>query len=193
MDKEEALLHLPLDQHDDLEDIYDERLYDLRQFFILNVPTSKVFNAKIVLLEKIQSAYAVLGGGTKNAPVSKVEMLDYSTDVVRDLVRIFHENSSKLKTSAIGASTVPELISVANRMLENMRSYASCWKLELPVSALGIKITQPSDSVELLIELERLNKSGFSKTGEISQLNSESLVYKEAIRLSLWNKLERNV
>jgi len=193
MNREEALLYLSLDQDVDLEDIYDERLYELRQFFILNVPTSKVFNAKIDVLEKIQKAYTVLGGKTKSELFSKVEILDYSTDVVRDLVHRFHENTSKLKTSAISASTVPDLISVANQMVENMRLYAACWRVELPVSVSDVRITQPSDSVDLLIELERLGKAGFNETREISELNSESLVYKEAIRLSLWNKLEGNV
>ena len=193
MTREDALLYLPIESDDELDDVYDERLHEFQRFFISNVPVSRLFNAKIETLKKIHRAYEVLANEKIDAEFAPYEMLSYTTDNLYDLVVQFQNNQNNLRQGIVMSESVLELIDVAQQMLENMRSYAACWKVGFNETLPDIRVTHPIDEVGLLIELEELNKTNSLAMKDVVNLDSTSLVYKEAIRLSLWRKLEGNV
>lgn len=192
MNYEDALIYLPLEDGKDVEDVYEERLFELRMFFLARVPVSKVFNAKIELLKKIEEAYKLLSNDHADSDYSPVNLKAYDSELLLDLVSTFQQNTSLLKGEIVRCSSAKMLIFLVSQMLENMRNYARKWDLNLPLEASEIRVTVAPDEVGLLLEIEHMKSDGIISLRDLVKLNSNSLLYREAIRLSLWNKLEGN-
>ena len=193
MTKEEALIYLPVSDGVDLEDVYDERMFSFREFFISSVPTTALYSAKISQLKMIHKAYEILADEKIAADFSELELLPYTEENIFDLVIAFQKNNSSFKYQVMMSESMLDLIDLAEQMLINMKNYALCWRLDLKLEGVDVKVTQPTDELELLKELELLHKDGRATLAEIPKLNSKSCVFKEAIRLSLWRKLEGHV
>ena len=53
---------MPIDEEADLQEIYDEKLFELKQFFLNRFPMSKLINARLAKFLKEEKAFTVLGG-----------------------------------------------------------------------------------------------------------------------------------
>ena len=62
MTNKEALLFFPLTKESEIEDLYEELLFEYKQFFINKFPLKKVFEAKEKKMLQMQKAYIHLGG-----------------------------------------------------------------------------------------------------------------------------------
>ncbi|MDX2361127.1 MAG: hypothetical protein QNK23_09990 [Crocinitomicaceae bacterium] len=193
MTREEALLYLPISGIEELDDVYDEILHEFRTFFISKVPTTSLFSSKIERLNKMHLAYEVLAEEKIEAEFHEVELLSFATDNLFDLVIAYQQNQSNLKREVMLSESVLELKIIAKQLIENMKLYALGWEDVSYDKNTEVKVSQSIDEVELLVELERLHKEERAVLSEVPKLNSDSYVYKEAIRLSLWRKLERHV
>ncbi len=56
------LVLLPVNDDNSLQDLYDEKLFEFKQFFSRQLPTTKLFYAKLKKLKQITEAYLELGG-----------------------------------------------------------------------------------------------------------------------------------
>ena len=193
MTKKDALIYFPVEDVEELNDAYSDYLFEFQQFFVSRVPVTRLFNSKIEKLVNIRKAYELLRGGVSERCQVQVELRPFNIDDVYGLVTRFQENQNKLRHELMMAKSITNLIIVVRQLLENMGEYAASWSDVLIEDRVDVRITHPVDEVELLMELEQLNKGARIRMEDIKNLDSTSLVYKEAIRLSLWRKLEMHV
>ena len=66
MTVKEALLFFPHNQEDDLLDLYEERLFEYKQFFISKPPIEKVFLAKEKKMMQMHDAFILFQGDEIN-------------------------------------------------------------------------------------------------------------------------------
>ena len=192
MDFEDALIYLPLEEGKSVEEVYDERLFELRMFFLTHVPIPKVFNAKIELLGKIEKAYNLLSKERRLVEIAPLSLKAYDSELLFDLVSTFQQNMSLLKSAIAISSSASALILLVSKTLGTMRDYARKWEVnELP-QVFDIRVSVAPDEIELLLEIEQLKSDGIVSVHDIDKLNSKSLIYQEAIRLSLWTKMDGN-
>lgn len=192
MTLEEAQLYLPLEDIDDLDNVYEDRLFEMMRFLLSNVPVSKVTEAKIQLMRKIHQAYEFYAKEEINDHFDPIELIPYDAQNLFDLTVDYQRNLTLLRNKLVPISSFLEMIVLAEQFLQNMREYAACWDMEHLEIPNDIRITRPEDEVELLIELERLSKEGELTMKDVFTLPLENPVRREAIRLSLWHKREVN-
>src|SRR3989338_8440800 len=192
MTPEDARLYLPIEDLADLEDVFDDRLFEMRLFLLSTVPVTKVMEAKIQLMCKIHQAYEFYAMKEVKGHFDPIELLPYDTLSLFDLTVTFQRNMSLLRKRISGSGSFLELMVAAEQLLQNMREYAARWQMEHAEVPDDIRITRPEDEVELLTELERLSKDGDLTMEDVSKLSLANKVRREAIRLSLWHKREVN-
>jgi len=192
MTLEEARLYLPLEDLVELDEIFEDRLFEMTRFLLSTVPVTKVIEAKIELMRKIHHAYELYAEEEINDRFERIELAPYDTRNLFDLTKIYQLNLSLLRKRISNSDSFLELMVAAEQLLQNMRDYAACWHMEHLEVPDDIRITRPEDEVQLLIELERLSKDGELMLEDLSKLPVENKVRREAIRLSLWHKREVN-
>lgn len=185
---EEALVFLPVHVGEELLEVYEARVFTMQQFFLKQVPVSRLFRAKKERMLLEQEAYGILGGVVDDTILQCPEIRLANSDSLLEVVRVFHENRSRLNAALMRANSMEQLFLLSDLLLENMRNYALSMAVTGEVE--GVKITKPEDEMELLSELKVLESKGKMNREVISELDSENCVRKEAIRLSLWLKME---
>ncbi len=86
-----------------------------------------------------------------------------------------------------------EIEQTAFQMIDNYKRYAECWPLiDIPENH-RIKISEELDEMSLLEALSIFNNEDMTSFEEFNLLSVDNVLYKEAIRLSLWLNFEKNV
>jgi hypothetical protein len=185
---EEALLFLPLEDQE-LNEVYEDRLFDMKQFFLRQVPVSRLYASKVEKMKRLQEAYLALGGKDFTDHGSEGEMKLQIAPTLLESAKVYQGNLSALKAQVMRATSFPQLIKVSERLLKNMRYYAEAfaWKNQETES---VRVSQAPDEMELLAELNRLDNQGIQHLARLAELNPDNCVRKEANRLSLWLKME---
>ena len=81
MTEAEALIYFP-NGRVELEDVFSEKLFEIKQFLLSRFPNSKIFQGRIEKLRSFQDAFEVLGG-----TLMKKNSEGYSFDVTLSSVR----------------------------------------------------------------------------------------------------------
>lgn len=192
MEKADALLYLNLDEGQEPEEAYEDQIFKFKQFFLSNVPTTKTFNAKRNRLEKIHDAYVSLSGIKDSFDCEKPELKSYESNEIAKTFRTFQENNNRIKLKISSSTNAKCLIQYAQFLIENLSRYAKLWEMNLKHSGETILITKESDSIEMLKAINTFHDQGYKTFDEIVKLESDNIVYRESIRLSLWLKMEND-
>jgi len=83
------------ENEDELDDLFEDEVFKIKQFLISNFPTSKVFKAKLDKLKKLESAYTVLGGSQKKTELPNLIPVEFTGG---DLLESFKSYSVILRT-----------------------------------------------------------------------------------------------
>lgn len=194
MNREDALLYFPIDENTDIDELYEDLLFEQKQFLSNRAPISKVFDSRINRLKKIHEAYLFFGGEQHEVPQYESSSLKTSTSAeIRTSFRIFEENLNRIKLEIYRAQYVTELINAIHLLFENQRTLAEkCSKVENEID-LNTIISKEPDSMEIIKAIEDAEKNGIREFHQLSQLPDDNMLKQEAIRLSLWLKFETNV
>lgn len=192
MNREEALIYLPVDEENDAHDLYDEKLFELKQFFLSRFPMTKLINARVSKFKKIEDAYVALGGES-SVPIEPT-VISYPTfDSIHSLYKWYNseKNSVRLKLSL--ANSLPEVSNALSEYLRITREFATYWRVpvdEEDQSIIKLSIEpNPMDiqmALNALLDHEKLNSE------YILTLPDENCLKYEAKRLSLWLNFENN-
>ncbi len=185
MDAFEANLYLPIESKDDLDDAYDEALFELKQFFLNRIPSSKLIRLKESKMNKLQLAFEFYGG-VVGSRMELSKLKSFETKVVQEAFNLYQSQNNKLKVNLASATNILDLILVLEQQVTLLAMYASMFP---DVHGEGVKIMKEPDLIEMAEELEKQKELKFDA---ISELDTENCIYKEAIRLSLWLKLEKD-
>ena len=187
------LIFLPVNEDNSLQDLYDEKLFEFRQFFSRQLPTTKLFSAKLKKLKQITEAFLLLGGEERILETLPLKDNLYRGGNVKAVVSLFQSETNTLRLNMNRSQSYIEIENIAMQMIENYGRYAQCWLLKSIPENHELKLSQELDAMSLLAEVSSFNTSGKTSFEELNTLSMDNLLYKEAIRLSLWLKFEENV
>jgi hypothetical protein len=192
MTKEEALIYLPVEDEDDLQDLYDEQLFELKQFFLNRFPMSKLINSRLKKFEKVELAFVTLGGTIPGIlESSKVSFPEFESLKGAYLWYNREKNAIRLRLSS--AQSGKEVQAVLEEYISLTKHYAEQWKL--PVDAentAGLKIAVEPNPMDIQEALDALSDEEIINSVFILTLPDENLLKSEAKRLSLWLNFESN-
>ncbi len=188
MTPEEALLFLPLEDQE-LDVVYEDRLFDMKQFFLRQVPFSRLYASKVEKMKRLQEAYLALGGKDFTDEGMEAGVKFQKASTLLEGAKAYQANLSFLKAEVMRTSSFPELTKVSERLLKNMRHYAEAFEWQ-DAETEAVRVSQAPDEMELLAELSRLDNQGIQHPAQLAELNPDNCVRKEANRLSLWLKME---
>ena len=187
------LVLLPVNDDNSLQDLYDEKLFEFKQFFSRQLPTTKLFYAKLKKLKQITEAYLELGGEEVFMRGVSVTSQQYNSPDVKSVISIFQSQNNALKLKMNLSQSYDEIEKTAFQMIDNHKRYAKCWPLiDIPKDH-QIKISEELDAMSLLEALSIFNNEDMTSFEEFNLLSVDNVLYKEAIRLSLWLNFEKNV
>jgi len=190
---EEAKLILPVAEDDFLEDAFETKLFEFKQFFLASLPTSKLFQAKIKRIEQLSEAYSVLGGKEKEEMNHQEAQFSFSSENVKEVIQEYQKKSSEIKLNLLNASNSSITATSASQLVSCLREFASRWQLNSEQVNSTVKISKTPDQMQLLKAVNDFNQENKFTFEEINSLPEDNLLKQEAIRLSLWLKFENNV
>lgn len=157
MDRSEALLFFPVETDEDLLDLYEERLFEVKQFLLTRPPIAKVFQSKIKKLEKMQTAYEVLADKKEITEVDSqiLPKPDFS-NVVISCFHELHKYRTAIKSQVLSSQSVPVLSSVIDEWLTVELMYQENWVYpEVSNDSQDVIISKEPDPMELLAGLKK--------------------------------------
>ena len=120
MNREEALLMLGLQEFDVelIEDAWEEKLFNEKQFFLSRVPIPKVFNSHLEKLKKLEFAYIFL---TQNTEIKhfKIPQLNINSNRLDGILNA----QTKLKIHVANAQSLAELKSAITEIIKLEKAY----------------------------------------------------------------------
>lgn len=181
---EEAKLFFKLEEDEDIQDAYDDQLFEFKQFFLSKPIVSKVFKSKLEKLTKFEEAFCLLTNSRFKPLTTEVTSIDFSDQVLEAFQR-FEQLKSELKQQISLATTSLELMQKVHLLLEVSYSYYQKWKTSeiLPVE-IDV-IAKDPDAMELLTEIRVFNSQGGVCFQDISSQKNQPVLMKEMKRVSL--------
>ncbi len=197
MTLQEAILFFPHQESDDIYDLYEERLFEYKQFFLSKVPIRKVFASKISKMKQMELAFTILGGEVeKSKSVIEFETFIFS-DQILEAFRQFEILKNQLKSQITKALYASEIEDIVFQILHLQTIYIEKWIEYFPftnVTTEGIIISKEPDQMELLEAIRQFNNAGGIIFGDFL-LKSEKIpdaLVNEMKRLYLHQKMEKN-
>lgn len=192
MTREDALMYLPYENEDDINDLYQEKLFEFKQKVLSAVPSTRLYQIHLKKMALIHDAYVCL------AEVDDVKLTaEYKVNVNQNNLKTawssYNYNKNEVKLMLANANGFPDVHFLLGQLLENQRLFATMFEhLNFTQSAVAL-IGKDLDAMELEVEIERFISRGCSDIKEIEKLDSTNILFQEANRLYLWLKTENSV
>lgn len=192
MTQEEATIYLPIDEDNDLQDAYDAKLFELKQFFLSRFPMSKLINARLTKFQKVEEAFAVLGGELSDGLNADTMVLpDFSS--LHDLYIWYNQEKNSIRLRLSSSQSYNDASIVLNEYLRVTEYYAKHWQIPVGEEDVsGIKIGVEPNPMDIQAALKELSNIEKLDSKYILTLPNENSLKSEAKRLSLWLNFESN-
>ena len=191
MNQKEALLFFPLKNEDEIEDLYEELLFEYKQFFITKFPIKKIFSAKQKKMLQMHDAYLLLGGKSSNLHLSdSSKKIDFS-NAIRECFQNYQSERNSLKNNILKSSNCNEIRYFLDKLFLLQENYTLNWLKVTDLPDTEIQISNEPDPMSLLNAINEFNsKGGITFDDMNSKRNiSPNLLLIEAKRLSLSTKI----
>lgn len=185
MTNEELLLYFPHSSDDDLEELFDQRLFEYKQFFATRAVIPKVFKARLEKLAKMDLAYRQLMELEEVATVSCSEVT--FPDNVLDAYNLFEREKGIRKIRLLKAASGSELSTAVHCLIALYERFYQKWPILKEEST--VIIGKEPDSMELFAVLKEESEKGICSFLELEKTQSQFL-RNEMKRVSLW--LQKN-
>jgi len=151
MTKSEAKIFFPFAEGDDLEELWEQRFFEQKQFFLTRPPMEKVFKSRIAKLQKQYDAYLVLGG-EEMAVQGKIQEEEIGfSDSVLGSFRLFHDYRNRFKSKVLQAQHPEWLAKVIDEWTAMERKYHALWRNEVSKSnETQVALSKEPDPMEVL-------------------------------------------
>jgi hypothetical protein len=194
MTKEQAQLFFPHSSEDDLEDLWEQRLFEQKQFFLTRPPMRKVWTARIKKLSQQFAAYLVLTdqkGDVSSKDELNEERPEFSGDFIASF-HAFHVLRNQHKSAVLQAQDLLGLTNAINQWLNTERYFAMHFSYsESEQNEIEVVRSKEPDPMELLKDLKKAEKAINSSSIMALKENYNNLpesVKKEVKRLTLLAK-----
>lgn len=188
MTVEEAKLFFPYNEEDDLSDLYDERLFEYKQFFLAKMPIRKVFEAKLEKLLQMDKAYRVLANIELNEQQQITEEKIVFSDVILDAFNQWEQQKGMAKQQISIAYEASSLYKTVSNYLNLVDCYRAKWYTDQEIDIEITQLSKDEDPMAVLDAIRSFKQEGGEKFEDILKMNSNSFLLKEMKRLSLLTK-----
>lgn len=181
MTVEEAQRIIQLDSYEDIEDAFDFKLFELKQFLLSKVPFEQTYKSRFSQIEKLSNAFGLLGLEIEN---EESEPEDYSGSKL-DLISLFdaHQDFMKRWKLSIGKATgLMQLESLMQNRLQEYKWFAESW------ISLSDRVNDEDPDVKASVEMDPMDLYNALKETE-GEYDGSELLLKETKRLNLWLKI----
>ncbi|MCF8434151.1 MAG: hypothetical protein K9G37_06740 [Crocinitomicaceae bacterium] len=194
MTEKEALVVIgALDRDDDLRDLLEDALFEIKQFVISKPLISKLIDGQIKKLEKLSEVVRVLNIDSKNTANSKEEWLhQFSNESILSVLNSFELKKAKLKQYLSFTDSPSEMIYVISQLIQLQADYSACWPLVEVAEDEGVVISKEPDAMQLLVEIKKMSTEGILAFQQLTQISLDQYpaMQQELKRLSLLRKKE---
>jgi hypothetical protein len=191
MTENELKIFFPFNENDDLDDLFEERLFEFKQFFIQKTIIPKVFEAKIEKLLKIDKAYNILKNNLKEQ-FSTSFKIENPFEIEQNILTVFNRyqiQKNEIKTQLQQSQSTVELIQYVRTLILLTKFYLDKW-VDVPTYK-EIVVSKEPDPMELLKAIKEFNLKGGVNFVDISEkinICPDILIF-ESKRLSLQRNL----
>ena len=194
MTEKEALVVIGvLHRDDDLRDLLEDALFEIKQFIISKPLISKLIDGQIKKLEKLSEVVRVLNIDSKNTANTKEEWLhQFSNESILSVLNSFELKKAKLKQYLSFTDSPSEMIYVISQLIQLQADYSACWPLVEVVEDEGVVISKEPDVMQLLVEIKKMSTEGILAFQQLTQISLDQYpaMQQELKRLSLLRKKE---
>ncbi|MGB0915183.1 MAG: hypothetical protein ACPGVI_03880, partial [Crocinitomicaceae bacterium] len=96
MNREDALLYFPYEEEDDLNDLFEERLFEFKQKLMTIAPSRKLFDIHLSRFSKISDAYLYLSDTVDSNDVVEFSLIHFE-DELAIAWKAYNESKNQLK------------------------------------------------------------------------------------------------
>lgn len=194
MNKEQAHIFFPHSSEDDLDDLWEQRLFEQKQFFLTRPPIRKVWEGRLNRLAQQHQAYLTL---TEQSMVdeSPLDITQKQHEFPDDFIaafHAFHTLRNQHKSKVLQAQNLHDLNNSVHQWLNTEGQFAKHWSH--PASEedqIEVVRGKEPDPMELLKELKKTAKVIDTTSLNVLKENYNNLsesVKKEVKRLTLLAK-----
>jgi hypothetical protein len=180
-------LFFPYNDGDDLEDLYEELLFEDKQFFTNIAVVPSVLRARLEKIKKREEAYRRITGSLSSGKSIELNLLNENSFDLLQNYSSFQQDRSIIMQHLFHASDCNQLVEIINQFIDRYLCYLKSWKLEDLGETNEILISKELDPSELFKALKAFSEAGGKKGKDIQSLffDGKSLLNNEAKRLSL--------
>jgi hypothetical protein len=187
MTNKEALAILGVANPDEFEDAFEERLFELKQYFLTKPLISKLYRSqseKIVHL--CQAAYHFGLEIHQDSLVVSEQWGGFTGEIVHDYLA-FEKHRSSFKERLMKTSDGGRIAQLVDQLLKIQEEYLALWP---EIKGEGVILGKEPDPMELLSGIKELQKIGIYRFEQLNNqmLEIPSVLLNEWKRLSLLSK-----
>lgn len=192
MTREDALLYLPFEDEDDLDDLYESKLFEFKQKVLNAAPSTKLFDFHLKKARKLFEAYVFLSG--TQVEKHTCNFILASSEVKLKLAwQNFNQNKNEIKLLISNSMHFLDVEFLLGQLIENQKQFAKLFEtLSFPDSK-SLVVGKEPDAMVLSTEIDKFNLNENVDFKKIEKLEESNILYQEANRLSLWLKIEKDV
>jgi hypothetical protein len=186
-------LFFPHQEGDDLEEIYEELLFQDKQFFTTKAIVPKVFRARLEKMKTREGAYRRLSGTKASGELDFSSLLyERSNDLLQNYLN-FQKFRAEVMQYLYRANELLQVVDLMEKLIKVYMEYLAKWQLNDIIESKEILISKEPDPTDLFNSLKSFSDAGGKNVNEIQTLffNGKSLLETEAKRLSLLLQFEK--
>lgn len=192
MTQQEAFDYFKSSDEEEIEEIYEEKLFEYKKFFLSKVPVDKLFRGRISQLVQLQAAYtAAMASDEKKIAftLSEFSLLPEQYNLLSVFFSAYQKVKNELKQKISRSSQANELIVLAEALVSLEKEYAKAWYSEI-VTDESVIVSKEPDPMYLLESIRRFEESGGKTIDDLKKSGAEApgLLFNEMKRLSLLYK-----
>lgn len=184
----EAQLFFPHEESDQLIDLYEDRLFEYKQFFLSKAPIRKVFVSKMDKLKQMEEAYFVLSNSEVSAnSINTQTTITFSDEVLKAFTE-WELFKSQFKQQLMLSNDGQSIIKTVTDFLSVVDIYHSKWYTDEEIDLEIETLSKDPDPMYVLEAIKDFNSQGGVYFDDILKMNTNSFLLKEMKRLSLLSK-----
>jgi hypothetical protein len=187
MTNKEALAILGIANPDEVEDAFEERLFELKQYFLTKPLISKLYRSQTEKIVRVsQAAYHFGLEGHQGSLVISASLINFTGEIAHDYLA-FEKHRSSFKERLMKTSDGVRIAQLVDQLLIIQEEYLALWP---EIKGEGVILGKEPDPMELLSGIKELQKIGIYRFEQLSNQTLEIpiVLLNEWKRLSLLSK-----
>ena len=186
-----AALFFPFEEGDDLYDLYEERLFEDKQFFLNRAIIPSLFEKRMEKMQKREEAFRTLTDS--ELPTIKFEKIELQNSAsISEAYSSFQSEKAKIFQSIFSAKNNPMVIQYIRNLIDLFAQYTSYWALKESFDINDILLSKDPEPVAFSLAIQSFEQAGGKNIVDLQLLtfDGKDSLLSEAKRLSLWRKKE---